>query len=95
MKNIVLALIFLSVPVLMMVQMLQSFHYSMALEEMDSYKALQEDRLQENKRLLAGIALLSSPERVYNISKKELGLSIPEPENILHVRFPEETGAEP
>ena len=92
MRSIIIALALVSVPILMAIQMLQAYRYSITLEQMESYESLQIDRLEENKRLLAGIAVFSSPERVYSIAEAELGLIKANPGNILHVKFPNNGG---
>lgn len=88
------SLLLVSIPLLMMLQVLQSFRYIMSSEEIADMESGQEDRLEENRRLVAGIAVFDSPERVYEVASESLGLESADPENILQVRFPEEGGLE-
>ena len=95
MKRIIGCLVLLSVPVLMMMQALQSYRYAAALEEAERFEEVQEDRLEENKRLLAGIAVFSAPERVYEVGTDDLGLDQADPESVLQVHFPDDFEVNP
>ncbi|OQX29003.1 MAG: hypothetical protein B0D92_05885 [Spirochaeta sp. LUC14_002_19_P3] len=93
MKKIFFAAILLSIPVIMMTRVLQAYRYAVALEEMENYEQLIKDRLESNKRLLAGIAVFSAPERVYKIGKIDLGLIPADAENVAQVELPEKQGS--
>lgn len=95
MKRIIAALALVSVPALMMMQVLQSYRYAAALEEAERFEDVQEDRLEENKRLLAGIAVFSAPERVYKVGTDDLGLDEADPESVMQVRFPDDFEVNP
>jgi hypothetical protein len=93
MRRIFAALALLSIPVLMMLQVLQGFRYAVAVEEMDSLEVVQKDRLEENKRILAGIAVYDAPQRIYQVARESLELTPAASENVLQVIFPDETEA--
>lgn len=93
MKRIMVALALLSVPVLMMLQVLQGYRYAVAVEQMDSLEVVQQDRLEENKRVLAGIAVYDAPTRIYQVAEESLGLMKAEPQDVLQVIFPESSEA--
>lgn len=93
MKRIMISLALLSVPVLMMLQALQGYRYAVAIEEMDSLEDVQQDRLEENKRILAGIAVYDAPARIYQVAEETLGLTEADPVDVLQVIFPENSEA--
>lgn len=90
MKKIFFILILVSVPVFLMVQAVQGFRYASVLEKIDNYTLLQEERLEENQRLLAGIAVFNAPERVFQVGKEALGLESAEPDKVLQVFLSED-----
>jgi len=92
MRRVLVSLAIISVPVLMMLQVLQGYRYTVAIEKMDGLETVQQDRLEENKRLLAGIAVYDAPTRIYQVAEESLGLTEADPENVLQVIFPDETG---
>jgi len=94
MRRILISLALVSIPLLMMLQVLQGYRFATASEETRVSEALQLDKLEENKRLLAGIAVYDAPERIYKVAEDSLGLSEADPENVLLVRFPEDGGGE-
>ncbi len=93
MRRILVSLLLVSVPLLLMLQVLQAYRYVITSEEITSMESLQEDRLEENRRLVAGIAVYDSPERVYGVAVDSLGLETAEPDKVLQVRFPEGEGS--
>ncbi len=94
MRRILMSIALVSVPLLMMLQVLQGYRYAAAVEEMEVSESTQLDRLEENKRILAGIAVYNAPARIYQVSEDSLNLSEADPDNILLVRFPEDTGGQ-
>ena len=84
-----LSLVLVSIPFLMMLQVLQGYHYAVAVEETASSEEQQMDKLEENKRILAGIAVFDAPERIYQVAEDSLGLREADPESVLLVRFPD------
>jgi len=90
MRRVLVSLALISIPLLMMLQVLQGYRFAVAVEETQVSEEKQLDKLEENKRLLAGIAVYDAPERIYQIAEKSLGLVEADPESVLLVRFPEE-----
>lgn len=90
MRKVLLTLILASVPMLLMLQVVQAYRYVIASEEISGLEILQEERLEENRRLVAGIAVFDSPERVYGVASETLNLEPADPEKVLQVRFPDE-----
>jgi hypothetical protein len=87
MKRIFVSLALVSVPLLLMLQVLQGYKYAVAVEEAEASEELQLDKLESNRRILAGIAVYDAPERIYQVAKDSLGLSEADPEDVLLVRF--------
>lgn len=87
MKRIVVLLIIVSVPLLLMARVFQAYRYTVMLETAEGYEVLQKQRLDENKKLLAAIAIFSAPGRVYKVGTEDLGLKPAEAENVMHVKF--------
>jgi len=86
-KRLFFMLAVVSVPVLMMLQVLQGYNYEIALDKLDSLEKQQLDKLEENKRVLAGIAVYDAPERIYSIAVNTLELSPADPEKVVQVNF--------
>ena len=62
---------------LFFVNVWQSFRYSTVERQVAKMEAEQMDVFEENKRLIAGIALLESPERLQRIATEQLELEGP------------------
>ena len=95
MRRILSVLILISIPALMMLQMFQAYRYVTVREGMVDSEARQQDMLEKNKRLQAGIAVFDAPERIYQVAEESLGLKPADPEDVLLVRFPETEEAAP
>jgi cell division protein FtsL len=79
--------IVLTIPLLLGLTAWQSSRYSELDKEVRTLEAVQEDWVESNKRLIAGIAVLSSSERIENIALRDLRLNKIEPEDVLQVRI--------
>ncbi|GHU66439.1 hypothetical protein FACS189447_07300 [Spirochaetia bacterium] len=79
--------IVITVPLLLGLTAWQSSRYSDLEKEVRTLEAVQEDWVESNKRLIAGIAVLSSSERIENIAIHDLELTKIEPEDVLQVRI--------
>jgi len=90
MRRLWLSLMLLSIPLLIFLQVLQGYRYTVALEEMDSLEAIQLEKLEKNRKLLAGIAVYDAPARIYSIARDLLELEKAEPEKVLQVILPGE-----
>ncbi len=92
MKRLITALVLASVPVLLMLRGVHAYRYSIALETMENYRNMQEESLEENKRLLAGIAVYSAPERIYSVSNEYLRLESADQNKVIQVQLPKNQG---
>ncbi len=66
----------------------QSFRYNQVVGEVVALEEEQKKLLELNKRLIAGTAVLSSPGRIDEIAKDELGLEKREPTDIIQIELP-------
>jgi len=74
MRRVVLTLCILSFPVLLFLNVFQSFRYERMSDNVRQLEKAQHDVVEENKRLIAGIAALGSPSRIEQIAKDQLDL---------------------
>jgi cell division protein FtsL len=70
----------------------QSVQYAELERHVRRLEAIQEDWVASNKRLMAGIAVLSSSSRIEQVAIYDLGLSKVRPEYVLQVRIEGEKG---
>jgi cell division protein FtsL len=77
----------LTIPLFLGFATRQSARYADLEREVRRLEISQEEWVENNKRLIAGIAVLSSPERIENIARNELGLTKKRPEEVLQIRI--------
>ncbi|MDR2785061.1 MAG: cell division protein FtsL [Treponema sp.] len=65
----------------------QSGRYARLEKETVNLETVQEDWVAGNRRLIAGIALLSSAERIEGIVRDQMGLTKKQPEEVLQIRI--------
>jgi len=81
----------LSIPFFLGVTAWQSIRYTELDKGVRRLEATQEDWVEGNKKLIAGIAVLSSSRRIEQVAVRDLGLVKMRPENVLQVRIEEGT----
>jgi cell division protein FtsL len=86
-KRILLYFLTLTIPLCLGAAVWQSTRYTELTWEIEKLEAEQEEWLENNKRLIAGIAVLSSSERIENIAKNDLGLVKKSPEEVLQIKI--------
>jgi cell division protein FtsL len=86
-RYLYLYFIALTIPLFLGLNVWQSNRYANLKEEIDRLEQAQADWVESNKRLIAGIAVLSSPERIEHIARDELGLRKIRPEDVLQVKI--------
>jgi cell division protein FtsL len=79
--------IILTIPLFLGATVRQSIRCAALEREVHRLETLQEEWIESNKRLIAGIALLSSAERIEYIAQNDLGLSKKDPEDVVQVRI--------
>jgi cell division protein FtsL len=77
----------LTIPLFLGLNVWQSNRYANLKQEIDRLEQAQADWVESNKRLIAAIAVLSSPERIEHIAQNELGLRKIRPEDVLQVKI--------
>ena len=77
----------LTIPLMLALVVWQSNRYSALKLELERLEEAQAEWVESNKRLIAGIAVLSSPERIEHIARNDLMLKKIRPEDVLQVRI--------
>ena len=75
------------VPVLCALNAVQADRYMKAQDEIKALEQKQVELVEENKRLITDISLLSSGERIGKIAEEELGMRKAESEEIVRVEM--------
>jgi cell division protein FtsL len=65
----------------------QGYRYQELEQEVENLELEQKDWLEKNKKVIAALAVLSSPERVEALAVDKLGLKPLKPEDVIKVRF--------
>jgi cell division protein FtsL len=86
-RRIFLYILTLTIPLFLGFTAWQSSRYAALERELRLLTAEQEEWIESNKRLIAGIAVLSSSGRIEHIAKNELGLIKKAPEEVLQIRI--------
>ncbi|WP_010259221.1 cell division protein FtsL [Treponema primitia] len=77
----------LTLPVFLVISVWQSRNYASLQRDVRRLEVVQEEWIESNKRLIAGITLFSSAERIEHIAVEQLGLTKKQPEEILQIRI--------
>ena len=85
MRKILIALMILSVPLSVFLSVYRVYSYQSLEREVENLKEEQADLFERNKRMIANIAIVSSPERIEQIAEEELDLSRIQPEQKLRI----------
>jgi len=70
----------------------QSERYYRLKQELDRLEQTQADWVEANKRLITGIAVLSSPQRIEHIAINDLHLRKIRPQDVLQIKIGGEKG---
>jgi cell division protein FtsL len=82
----------LTLPLFLGISVRQAKLHAALQRELGSLEVTQEEWIESNKRLIAEIALLSSPARIGYIAAEELRLTKKQPEEILQIRIENSRG---
>ena len=80
-----LYLLVITIPLFLGLVAWQSFRYRELDRRVRRLEVVQEDWIVSNKKLIAGIAVLSSSERIEQVAMNDLRLTRIHPENVLQV----------
>jgi cell division protein FtsL len=67
----------------------QGYRFESLKRDVQAMEAEQRDWLEQNKKLVAAVAVLSSPQRIQRVAEEELGLKKPERSSLATVVVPE------
>jgi cell division protein FtsL len=70
----------------------QAARYTELMREINRLEVVQQEWIESNKRLIAGISVLSSAGRIEQIASGFLGLVKKEPEDVLQIRIENRRG---
>jgi cell division protein FtsL len=84
-RKILIALMILSIPLSVFFSVYRVYSYQSLEREVEKLKEEQADLFERNKRMIANIAIVSSPERIEKIAEEELDLSRIKPERKLRI----------
>ncbi len=74
MKRMVLLLLTLSIPAMLFLSIHQVYRYQLLEREIEGMRNTQIELFESNKRMIANIAILSSPKRIAKIARETLRL---------------------
>ena len=89
MKRLVALLMIASVPAFIFLNIWQVFRYEKLQHSIAVMEEEQQDWLERNKRMIAGIRVLSSPGRIDMLAQQELNLKKPGPGDIIRINIRE------
>lgn len=86
-KYVFICVCAIAIPVLLVVNSLQALRYKKLEREVASLEKKQIELVEENKRLITNISLLSSSDRIEKIASTELNMHKAESEEIIRVEM--------
>ncbi len=87
MKRVLAVLAVLTVPLLLLATVRQTARFQTLRAEALRLEALQKDWIEQNRKLLAAISVLSARSRVDEAARESLGLVPVRPEGILRIEI--------
>ncbi len=85
MKNVFICILALAIPALLVLNTLQARKFARLEEDVLAIEKRQYEVIEENKRLIASISKLSSPDRIEMIATDTLNMEKAKPEDIIRV----------
>ena len=92
MRKIVFLIAVFSVPLMTFLNVWQVYKYGSLMDEVVELENNQREWIDNNKRAVAGIAVLGSPARIDNIANKDLGLKKVNSDRIINIRIQNQVG---
>ena len=86
-KQLITYLAVLTIPLFLSLCVWQSNRYNSLKLQLNKLEKAQEERVEQNKRLIADIAIYSSPQRIERIARNELKLYKIRPEDVLQIKI--------
>ncbi len=88
MKRVLKTIGVLLLPLLLFLNVRQSFSYRMVESEISDLEKQQKKLLEENKRLIIGIEFLRNPARLERAAEEQLGMKRADPERTIRIIVP-------
>jgi cell division protein FtsL len=86
-RYLLLYFVVLTIPCLLGLVAWQAARYTALERDVNGLETAQEEWVESNKRLIAGIAVLSSSERIESIARHDLNLIKIQPEDVLQIKI--------
>lgn len=86
-KIIGISLLAISIPILLFLYAVQASKYTTLIREINDLEKKQEKLVEENKRLVSDISILTSAQRIEKIATEELKMHKAETEDIIRVEM--------
>ena len=86
-KKVLLCLLALSIPVLLYLYAIQARRYTDLERDLRNLERKQSELIEQNKKLVSDISVLSSADRIEKIAVDELGMHKAEAEDIVRVEM--------
>lgn len=86
-QNVILYILAALIPILLIVDGLQTRKYAALSDEVSELEQKQETLVEQNKKLVSDISLLSSTNRVEKIAENDLGMHKAETSDIVRVEM--------
>jgi len=90
MKKMIIIILTIIVPLMFFLEIWGVFYVQRVTDNIGKLETTQNEWLDKNKKLIAAIAVYSSPERVEKLAKDELGLMKISPDKILKIILSDE-----
>jgi cell division protein FtsL len=87
MKNVALILLAIAIPLVLFAGVAQTSRYTALETEVRNMENEQHEVITLNKRLVSGIAVLSTPERIERVATLDLGMKKAEPSQIMRIEL--------
>lgn len=84
-KNFCAIVISLLIPVMLFALVWQSHQYTQLQDEIADIEQQQYALVEENRRMISGISVLSAPERIQRVASEELGMRKAETHEIMRI----------
>jgi len=94
MRRPLIVLLVLLVPVLLFANVLQAFRYGTLERRVRELEREQIALIEENKKAILAISVLTSPRRIGELAENELGLERIAPESVTRLQISRERGGE-
>ncbi len=84
-KNFCAFALSLMIPAMLFAMVWQSYRYSQLERELARVEKLQYEIIEENRRMISGISVLSTPERISRVATEDLGMRKAEAKEITRI----------